>query len=117
MTITFDDVEREVRRVVSERQDFIYLPPPGFGCVYLVGDEPSCLYGHVFVNLFGPEGLRTLRECEGGTCGDLLRAFGIGYTDLQLLWAETVQARQDQKVPWGWCVAQADRDHPLRGAA
>lgn len=123
MEIAFKQVEDEVRRLVAENPEFVYVPPTGVGgsCVYLVrgGDpedwEGSCLFGRVFLNLFGKDSIPTIRECETQICSALFTTFKVNASGHQKMWAAEVQSRQDKSLPWGACLVGADEMYPLEG--
>lgn len=47
MTITKDEVERDLNEIIAGREDYVYQKPVVAGsCVYFHDGQPSCLVGH-----------------------------------------------------------------------
>lgn len=116
MTFTVEDVLREMRAVVKERgEGYVYQAPDGKDmCVYMDGDKPSCLVGHVVLRL-APDKRHALRQADtqkyGGTSANHLHEF-LGedfWTNDAGDVAAAAQEEQDSLSSWGEALAEAER--------
>lgn len=113
---TFEELEREVRRIAAERADFVYVRSGGNRyCMYLhyedgvpVGD---CLFGQALINL-GVEPA-SLVPLETKDIGRVMISLGIKCSIRQFDWAYNLQQCQDKGMTWGECVRRADEEFPL----
>lgn len=118
---TPEDFDRVTREIVAENPAFNYREAnPDIGdmddCLYLRGDEPSCLYGHVFCRLGVP--LDVIREHErtsvAAALAEIVKRFCKDkWTESKLdyagIWADYVQDRQDRKFTWQESLEFGDR--------
>lgn len=103
-----EDMERELRRLASEKPDFIYTSEPGAACHYSKGPSYN------------------LKSCDGCIFGQTLQTLGITKEELNELdtdgmdtaihiifpfaprrW-KSVQYRQDNGSPWGEAIKALD---------
>lgn len=100
----------EVRKVAAEKPDFEYRGV----CRYVVDAQPGCLVGHALWNLglidedferhpANDEDVDYVAEYlayKRNVCDD--------FDSQELDWLSRAQHTQDDKTPWGECVALAD---------
>mgnify|MGYP006969368014 CR=1 FL=1 len=102
--ITIDDVVRETRIVAAEKSDYVY---PNKICTYI---GCQCIFGVVLSNLF-PD--KDLRKYEQQSIHNIIYdIFGKIQNVKKVSWCICVQANQDSAMPWGECVANADKEYP-----
>jgi hypothetical protein len=123
MTITFEQLETEVRRLATEQPDYIYPANANGGkipsrinpgdttpcppCVYTQHqDKPPCIFGQALLNLGVPA--EQLHDQYTSIRG-LLGVLGIEATRDQYLWASAVQESQDAMTPWGLAIGSDGR--------
>ncbi|TDB90885.1 hypothetical protein E1264_03400 [Actinomadura sp. KC216] len=107
-TLTFKQIENEVRRLAAENPDFVYESYHG-SCFYNPTERAgkqygACIFGQAFTNLGTPvpDGI------DEDYIGSVLPNMGIETTLDQYEWAGTVQYQQDQGCAWALAVALAD---------
>lgn len=100
-----------VREKAAAEPNRVYHPPVVDGpCVYVHDGEPSCLVGQaLWVDGQIDCSLEEQDDLNIDTIGKLLYHLGLGLDEEEVHWLRNVQARQDNKHPWGAAVAWADR--------
>ncbi|MGK5530882.1 hypothetical protein [Streptomyces sp. URMC 129] len=97
---TDEEFLRVLQGVVAEQPDRVYERPGLMeSCLYLHGDEPGCLIGHVLLRL----GVHAdkVRAREGDAAGDVMRdLLPLVSPDLRSD-MDCVQQWQDGGTPWG----------------
>lgn len=102
MQFTKEQLKEALGRVVAERGRLtVYVPPVGDDCVYIHDGCPSCLIGRALVDL-GVHPLDLERYDDTSVTADVLPYWADGETELYAL---KVQVRQDDRKPWGECIA------------
>lgn len=99
--LTVDQVNTELRRLITENPDFVYTPKPKLGgCNYLTGPsyEPNrcngCIFGQALQNLGVPKSdLKINRTITS------LWVYWFSYEPPEF-WRK-IQCRQDAGHPWG----------------
>lgn len=93
-----------LRKAVEGKEDFVYKPAgfPGI-CMYLTSDdEPSCLVGHVLVDLGVPK--KVIREVGNASpvssITHSLERYGIRITNRAARLLQEGQGRQDRRETW-----------------
>jgi hypothetical protein len=126
-TITWEQIEAEVRRLAAERPDFVYVRPETEPrCMYWheAANEPGCIFGHALYTLGVPvdrlvafdhmpqqatsPGYPDDWYSEGIT--NVVKALGVNVTDEQEGWAKVLQERQDSGDTWGAAIEFTDDD-------
>ncbi len=107
-----DKLMAVVREVAAEKPDFVYDAPYG-GCVYVADKQPSCIVGQAAWRLGlidasfekdemdNSAGVTTFLRTIGADLGDDETLYGREFLD-------AVQEKQDQGVPWGEAIQEAD---------
>jgi predicted aconitase with swiveling domain len=112
-------IVREARRLAAESPDFVYTPPlvwaagvdplDGKICRYVHEGKGSCIFGQALVNLGYLDPTTTdLEDVEGHSITTVVLRMEIEIPDVQRLWADEVQNRQDTGATWANAVAIAD---------
>jgi hypothetical protein len=118
-TVTFADIEREVRRLAAERPDYKYENPNDYDsifCSYDHGDGTGCIMGMAFAALgVQLEDVGGVAEALSWARPDVLASL----TPKQRDWLSCVQTAQDgygfdSRMTWSEAVAHADQERPLR---
>lgn len=107
--LKYDDVVRTLRKLASERPDFVYQPPKG-ECLYSHGSQPGCIVGHVVAELLPQINLSDLDndpDQEGTGVFDAFGRNGIEASVRTLEVLSRAQARQDAGSPWKKAVEAA----------
>lgn len=109
--LTFEDVEKEVRRLAENNPDFVYAPvgwpdeASPSSCLYNANErQEGCIFGQAFANLSDPVSI----DDEGEPISVILSRKAIKTTPSQQSWARSVQERQDAGLPWLNCIVVAD---------
>ena len=111
--IKVSDLWAEVKKVATERPDYVYEKPAD-GCAYEVDGKPSCLVGHAMFRLGMP--LDLIRRCDrAGAIGHVLDEISGEFDEsgddkrvyrALLMWT---QGEQDLGKPWGRAVSESER--------
>lgn len=119
--LTLDKAKELLAEAVALKgEDYVYTTPEGVQgtedgfpiCLYVHGDQPGCLVGHVLAAAGAP--LATLAEHENAAASDLLWALYDKYSDDVSLLLTEAQRAQDLGRSWGESVryALAELDGP-----
>jgi hypothetical protein len=98
-------VRQALADVITEKGDDYVYPNAGGTCFYRVGDQPSCVWGHVF------DRLGVDPEFVGGFEGRAVRLplESLGITDGELKdAADAVQQAQDEGAEYGELLSYFD---------
>lgn len=105
MSVTFKQLETEVRRLAAANPEYRYPAELEDTCVYNETDNlPACIFGKAFANLGHP----VPEKFEGSSISVVIRGLGVLVSYEDLRWAERVQGFQDAGFPWGKCIDVAD---------
>jgi hypothetical protein len=129
MTITMNDIIKQVRIVAAERPEHVYEKPDGENgsCHYFYDGAPSCIIGHAFHSL-GVNVNQLARVNPGPFKNDVMPvdvavvSLGLVKGDVnpevmdaypaeqetEVEWLKEVQHNQDEGESWGDAVAHAD---------
>lgn len=115
-TVSYQEVLAVANAVVEELgADYVY-PDYMNGCVYVKGNKPSCLVGHVLHRLgvdlisFASEesydgGL--VNECAIDTLWVTTEEYGVSFSPLAQGFLSDIQTDQDSGCTWGDAVERA----------
>jgi hypothetical protein len=111
---TFEELEKEVRRLSDENPEFVYKGEEGFfspHCSYLTGknDPPvGCIFGQALTALLPDTTILEEADANKLTITAVLRVAGVDLSETQRRWAGEVQEYQDSGIQWKEAVVMAD---------
>jgi hypothetical protein len=117
---TLDQIIQAVRDRVAKDPEVTYARPIGGTCSHFRGKcsdgTTGCIFGQIMPPFMGGKRLK-----EMGIMGVLenmaadLPPGEAGWCDYddRAMWCDVVQDKQDQGLPWGKAVAEADRKIPI----
>lgn len=107
MEITDETIVATLKAVVAERPEHRYVQPATAGrepgCLYVHGDVPGCLVGHVLHRMGVP--LRELLRHEFSTASEVLEALDTDISERVGAFLDNVQGDQDSGATWGDALA------------
>lgn len=114
--IRLADIAAKVRELAAENPEHVYVFPSGTACYNVWEDEDgelvgSCIVGKALVALGIDPELFIERDVQATSVHNTLRAFEA---DIDWVygpdaeWLQNVQAFQDQQLPWGKAIEEAD---------
>lgn len=108
--ITFDEMRDQLKRLVRNEPDFVYKKPAGArACMYIHLDpfigtpRPGCIVGHAMLNLGIDEAVLLKQNAAS------VAQFSVDIIDpTAAAYARKVQENQDEEMPWGEALDQAE---------
>jgi hypothetical protein len=124
---TAEQVFETLHEIVDANPEFVYTKREWeeggqSGCYYTAGpDEPegSCVAGHAFIKMLGPDVLPMLRTADrrlsetstGYSAETLIRNHDLPFTSVATLVLNKIQGRQDNGHRWAAALREVEKEH------